>query len=88
MSKSVKIEMSGEEEIEFGGSINTDGDVEDLYVGLIIKGISIPIESLLTKIQRDYFEKLIFDEAKRLEEMEIDAEEQRKFEEKRDERLT
>jgi hypothetical protein len=87
MSKSVNIEMNGEEEVEFSASISTDGDVEDLYVGVIIKGTSIRIEHLLNSKQRDYFEERIIQEASDLEENEKDAAAEQKFEEMRDERL-
>lgn len=68
MSNSVKIEMNGEEEIEFSGSVSRDG-VEDLYVGVIIKGLAIDIEPLLNSKQREYFETLLEEEAFALEEL-------------------
>lgn len=83
-----KIEMTDEFEVEFDGSINSDGDVEDLYVGVIIKGTSIAIESLLNQKQRTYFEEKIVQEAIGQEESARERAENQKFQEMRDERLT
>jgi hypothetical protein len=87
MSRYLKIEMTDEYEIEFGGSVNSDGDVEDLYVGVIIKGTSIAIEHLLNSKQRTDFEERIITEASDIAENEKHEKAERKFEEMRDERL-
>jgi hypothetical protein len=69
MSK--KVEQMSEYEVEFSGQICpaerdvgiNDAYIEDLYVGVIIKGQSIDITDKLTDKQRDHFEELLREEA-------------------------
>ena len=46
-----------------GGEPAEPPEVEDLYVGVIIKGTSIDITKLLNEKQRGYFEDMLLEDA-------------------------
>lgn len=46
-----------------GGSPDEPSEVEDLYVGVIIKGISIDVTDKLTPKQKSYIEAKCFEQA-------------------------
>ena len=63
MRKSIKVELNCVEELEFSASVNADGDVEDLYVSVVIVGNVIDITDTLDLKQREYFEELALQDA-------------------------
>lgn len=69
-----------------GGSPPEGPEVEDLYVGVIIKGTTIDITSLLNQKQLEHIEELCFENAQEQDEADRDASESQAFDRYKDER--
>jgi hypothetical protein len=70
-----------------GGEPPEPAEVEDLYVGVIIGGVSIEITDKLPKKVRQRIEALCFEKAEEQEDDARDAAADARFEEMRDEKL-